>query len=414
MSFSSVQQAIAAIQAGNVDEGARLLKLALRDPALQGTDRAITCVWLAEITADPQEKLRLYDQAVLADPNNQEVRQKRQAFVTSRFMPPSTNTATSTSTQAIVPPSTVPMNPVPPPPSTVPGLTPSYNPPVPPQATTPFPPVNPGQMLPVAPMRPASSIGMYQTAAVIGGPNGTGTAFFIQREGLLATTRYTIGGVSQLTIDLRTGQAMPGYVVRAYPEYDLAFIYVQINSNDLPPFSPMPSVPAEAPLTVLSYRGETIRCIRRNTKRVLLSHWFPTTLQVRQLPDTGGGPILDERNQLVGMITRNTSSTSDYVYGLHIHLIRTLADQFRQESGQGRRAYCHCCGYYSQALFAGAYYCERCGGLHPQAENITRYENPQMRPWYTIQNSTACPYCGAVVGFHKDACLRCGRNLPRS
>ncbi len=255
-------------------------------------------------------------------------------------------------------------------------------------------------------------MGMYQTAAVIGGPNGTGTGVLITRDGFLVTTRYAVGGLDHVTVDLRTGQALQGYVVRAYPEYDLAFIYVQLNIGELTPISPLPSIPADAPLLVVSYRGETIRCTRRNTKRVLTSHWFPTTLQTQQLPDSGGSPVLNERNQLVGMITRNTSSTSTYVYGLHIHLIHTLLNQLRQELAQGRRAYCRSCGHSSLALYAGAYYCERCGGLHPQAETIVRYLNIQMQGYYQVHNPPACPSCGASVGFHKNACLRCGYELP--
>jgi hypothetical protein len=393
MPFRSVQQAIATIQAGNLDEGSRLLKLALRDSGLQGTDRAIACVWLAEITSNPQEKLSLYDAAVVADPNNQEVRQKRQAFVTSQFMPPPNNPPTST--QPIVTQPSANPNPFPSPPSTLPGMTAPYRPPA--QSTGAFAPVNPGQS---------------QAVAIIGGPNGTGTGFFVSRDGFLATTRYAVGGLDQVTVDLRTGQALQGYVVRAYPEYDLVFIYVQLNIGDLTQINPLPSIPADTPLLVVSYRGETTRCSRRNTKRVLSSQWFPTTLQANQLPDSGGCPVLNERNQLVGMITRNTSSTSTYVYGVHIHLIRALHDQLRQELAEGRRAYCRSCGYSSRALYAGAYYCERCGGLHPQAESIARYRNTQMEGFYQVSNPQACPSCGATVGYHKNACLRCGYILP--
>lgn len=404
MPFSSIQQAINAIQAGNLDEGARLLKLAIRDPGLQGTDRAIACVWLAEITPDPQEKLRLYDAAVTADPNNQEVGQKRQAFVTSRFMPPTNVPAATTPSQPIVTQPTA----FPPAPSSLPGVATPYRPLS--TSTGTFPAVNPGQSQPVAPIRPGA--GSYQTAAIIGGPNGTATGFLISRDGFVATSRYAIGGIDQVTVDFRTGQALQGYVVRSYPEYDLVFIYVQLSVSELTAISPMPSIPADAPLLVVSYRGDTIRCARRNTKRVLSSHWFPTTLQAPQLPDSGGSPVLNDRNQLVGMITRNTSSTSAYVYGLHIHLIHTLLDQFRQEHAGSRRAYCRTCGYYSQALYAGAYYCERCGGLHPQAENIARYQNVQMQGFYNVNVSPPCPSCGARVGFHKNACLRCGQLLP--
>ena len=52
----SVEQGIAAIQAGNIEEGARLLKIAVREPDVTGPMRAIAFLWLAETTADPQAK----------------------------------------------------------------------------------------------------------------------------------------------------------------------------------------------------------------------------------------------------------------------------------------------------------------------------------------------------------------------
>ncbi|NWG18157.1 MAG: hypothetical protein HXY41_16155, partial [Chloroflexi bacterium] len=52
------------------DEGARLLRIALRDTSVTGGIRAVACLWLAETVSDPQSKRAYYDEALAADPDN--------------------------------------------------------------------------------------------------------------------------------------------------------------------------------------------------------------------------------------------------------------------------------------------------------------------------------------------------------
>lgn len=384
MSFQTVEQGIGAIQAGKHEEGARLLKIALKDGTLAGPLRAVALLWLGEVTADPAEKRGYYKDALAADPTNAAVKQRVERFLAQQFMPPSVSSQAAVSN---------------PPPASLPG---SFS-----------PPAQPG--LPktgsLAPSGFTSFAPAAQVVNISGGANGPATAFFVAREGLLATTRYAVGGTDQVIVELQNRQQMPGYVVRSYPEYDLAFIYIQQHVTDLMPMSAMINVAEETRLTVMCANGTMLQGKRRSTKRLLAAQWFPTDLT--ELPDAGGEPVLDDRNTLVGMITRNTASTSAYVFGLHINTIRTQVDLFRQESTDGPRGYCRHCGHSSKALAAGGYYCEKCGGLHPQAEGLRRLPQAQTQAYYQEYNSMACPNCNANVGFHRNYCLRCGQPAGR-
>ena len=53
----------------------------------------------------------------------------------------------------------------------------------------------------------------YRTVGVLGGRNGPGTAFFINQQGLLATTRFVVGGLTRVTIALESAQMIPGQVL---------------------------------------------------------------------------------------------------------------------------------------------------------------------------------------------------------
>ncbi len=397
MSFRSIEQGIAAIQAGQRDEGMRMLRIALRSPEVAGPLRAVACIWLAESLTDPAERRAFYDEAVLADPNNPQVRQRYEAFLATQLLPPQPPQPTVSASSA--PPSLPGM------PPSVPGMNSS----APAAPGSPFAPARPSATRPVAPAPPAAPPNLYHVVTIIGGPNGPGTGFYVAREGLIATTRYVVGGMPQVTVELQNGKQIPGYVVRSFPEYDLTFVYIEQQINDLMPVTPLAAIADDTRLNIITYKGDIVRGRRRSTKRVIAPHWFPT--DVSSLPDAGGGPTLDEQHYLVGMITRNTASTSGYVYGLHINLIRTMVEHFRQESGEGQRAYCHHCGHFSRALFAGGYYCEKCGGLNINAENMLRFPQPQMQTFYYEYSRVSCPHCNANVGFHKNACLRCGRSV---
>jgi hypothetical protein len=148
------------------------------------------------------------------------------------------------------------------------------------------------------------------------------------------------------------------------------------------------------------------RSQQRPTKRALASQWIPTTFT--NLADTGGDPIFDERNYLVGMMTRNTGRRSAYLYGIHIGAIRRCLETFLLETQMEHRVYCPCCGGHSRAGGVGFFYCEGCGSVLPQAQHLPRYPIPQSEVYYSV-GGAQCTRCGARVGFYKGRCLCCGQ-----
>jgi hypothetical protein len=364
MSYRSLELGITALQAGSTAEGARLIRIALKRGDLTDDLRAIAYMWLAEVEKDPQQKRTFYNEALRADPNNQEARQRLARLLSAQLPPMPTPT-----------PQTYPA-----------GATLQPTPPPPP---------------------PASGFNIADHVAnVIGGPNGPGTAFFVSPDGILATTRYIIGSSERLTIELHGGRQLTGNVIRAYPEFDLAFIHLDFRLDAALPITPMPRVADSTPLIAVTYGGEMTRGTQRQTKRALAAHWIPTSFT--RLPDTGGDPIFDDRNYLVGMITRNTGRQSGYLYGLHIAAIRRCLETLLVEAQTENRLYCPSCGNNSRAGGAGYFYCEVCGSTMPQAQHLARYPIPQAEVFYGTTGAQ-CTRCGARAGLYNGRCLRCGQ-----
>lgn len=367
MLHRSLELGITALQAGSTAEGARLIRIALKSGKLTDELRGIAYLWLAEVEKDPQQKRAYYNEALNADPNNPEARQRLAHLLSSQLPPLPTTTApvaaAHTATAPIAPASV----------SNVSGT--SFN------------------------------VADY-VANVIGGPNGPGTAFYVSADGVLATTRFVVGSSERVTVELHMGRQLTGQVIRAYPEYDLAFIRIDHHLDAVLPISPMPRVADETPLIAVTYAGEMQRGKQRPTKRALANQWISTTYT--NLADTGGDPIFDERNYLIGMMTRNTGRQSNFLYAIHITAIRRCLEIYQQESVVEVRTYCPSCGGHSRAGGAGYFYCESCGSILTQALHLPRYPVPQAEVFYGT-SGVQCTRCGARAGFYKGRCLRCGQ-----
>jgi len=412
MSFRSMEQGIAAIQSGNMAEGARLLRIALRSDDLKGPLRATAYLWLAETKKSREEKMACYNEAMAADPGNQHARE-RIALLYSTDLPPVSDTQPQPAIKDNTPP---------PPPDNMPGRTNTQHTGdtghfdtgalrsaggtqqnhAPPSQRAPH-------QRPQTPNYNPNAV--YRTVGIFGGPNGRGSGFFVTRDGLLATTRFVVGGETQVTVELEPNNTLQAQVVRSFPELDLAFIHTGLTVNRLLQGQATPVLPDNMPLTALAHQRRAMSGYVRQTRSDTKADWFPTTIS--DLNDAGGNPVFNDRHVLIGMLTHNANRTSPYVYGININAIYRFAEHYSQESRSagGQLIYCPGCGILSRAGTVGGYYCEMCGSTLPTAENVRRSPLPQLARFYGETMHRPCPNCDSRVGFFNGACLRCGYQI---
>ena len=337
MPYRNLQQGVKAIREGRIQEGSRLLQIALRSDDLSGGLRATALVWLARTTDDPQQQLAYYQHAVIADPDNADAQQGL-ASLTGE-----------SSGESTAPPST------PPPAADAATLTAEDD-----SSARPINYQNVEQSEPPLPQSLRSIQASSQQASAdshagvhvlaVAGPNGTASGFFVTPGGMVATTRFAVSGAVEATITLQDGQRLRGQVVRSFPQLDLALIETGHAVNTLPPVSPAEQVPENVELIVLVHSGKARRGQRRSTRSRLKSEWFPTTFARQEMGDIGGNPIYNAQGTLVGMLTNNANRTSSYVFGVNVLAIFRGIDQYQQEIEAGARVvYCAACGNLSRA-----------------------------------------------------------------
>jgi hypothetical protein len=253
---------------------------------------------------------------------------------------------------------------------------------------------------------------VQRSVGILEGPNGKGTGFFVTRTGLIATTRYIVGGEQIVKIELSDKRVIDGTVVRSFPQYDLAFIQVNVQLDHLLSVHQSLHLTDNTPIIAVTHTGHGLRSTKRATRHETAAYWFPTL--INHLRDAGGNPIFTEQdNLLVGMLTKDASRSNGYMYGLHISRIYQCVEQYHQELAQitGNVAYCPACGIISRAPGFGGNYCEHCGNTLPFAIDRTRFPQTHLISLYGETNHHPCPNCASQAGFYQKACLRCGYEL---
>lgn len=366
MSLNEIQQGIAAMQAGDLQRGDALLRQGLQDPNLTPDVRAVALMWLAETSPNPQFKIQCYQAALDAAPTDENLRQRLKALIAAAQTP-----------------SPPPMTP-PPPSQGMSPLAPHH------EAGYDKPDLKPPPNLPESrgnqptdPIDPRTDVPHIWEFGVRGEPNGTGSGFMVVRNGLIATARFVVGSAANVVLVTRDGRELDGQVVRSYPQYDLAFIRVRLSVPFLRDITPTNNVKPGTVLVADDYTERRVRAECRHTRQDVPEGWFPTTF-TDDLPRTfTGAPIINEQNDLVGMLTRNATRSAGQLYGLHISLIRRKIEAYHAEMEEDpNRMYCGTCGSLSKAGTEGFFYCETCGAVLPYARRIRRTPHPKAYIYY--------------------------------
>src|SRR5690606_39953123 len=69
-------------------------------------------------------------------------------------------------------------------------------------------------------------------------------------------------------LPIYTGRSVPGRVVRAYPELDLAFVQVDIQVSNLLPVAPQFYLPDDARLTAVAHNGKVMSRSEEHTSEL--------------------------------------------------------------------------------------------------------------------------------------------------
>ena len=160
---------------------------------------------------------------------------------------------------------------------------------------------------------------------------GTGSGFFISRDGYLLTNQHVVEDNKFVTIKLTTGREMPGEVLRSHKARDVALIKVNESSmNALPLQLAPPDVAAEV-YAVGSPKGEQYSTTI--TKGIVSAYRTQDDLQLIQSDaaihgGSSGGAMVDRFGNVVAVSVSGLTVTADKM-GSSINFFIPIADALK-------------------------------------------------------------------------------------
>lgn len=182
----------------------------------------------------------------------------------------------------------------------------------------------------VAPLSEGTS-NLQSAVVTIKTDSGTGSGFFISRDGYLLTNQHVVEDNKFVTIKLTTGREMPGEVLRSHKARDVALVKVNESSmSALPLQLDSPDVAAEV-YAVGSPKGE--RHSTTITKGIVSAYRTVDDLQLIQ-SDTAihggssGGAMVDRFGNVVAVSVSGLTVTADKM-GSSINFFIPIADALK-------------------------------------------------------------------------------------
>lgn len=193
--------------------------------------------------------------------------------------------------------------------------------------------------------------------------SGSGTAFYLPDKDLFITNFHVVIGEQFVAIQDQNHQRFLGRVVFVHQALDLAFLRSEQKPKDTPIIELDRDV-STASLQKIYVHGFpfglpytiTEGIISASNQMVNGRHFIQTDAAVN--PGNSGGPMLNEKGQLVGVTTSKLTQADNVGFGIPIHEILTEIEDFNSNFKNIYHVKCDSCG---SLITEETAFCTQCG-----------------------------------------------------
>lgn len=170
------------------------------------------------------------------------------------------------------------------------------------------------------------------------GDESIGSGFFVDAQGFIATNRHVIDCDDRVQVFLRNGEKYKARVVAKDAVYDLAILYVKVTS----PVTPLVLADSDK-VEVGDYAASVSHPVGGvwTFNEGLISNKYPNKddrfagiiqTQVPLQPGSSGGPMLNRRGQVVGVVTAKLKQGDNTGFCIQSNLVRRLMQELAGNS----------------------------------------------------------------------------------
>jgi S1-C subfamily serine protease len=148
---------------------------------------------------------------------------------------------------------------------------------------------------------------------------GIGTAFFVDRNGMLLTNNHVVDGCAAISVETPDGRSAQARLIDTQPADDLALIQTSLVPTSIATFLAAPDLRPDDPVSVVGYPDQGMAPIKPLTTTGRLGPaglppdgrpLFHINADIRH--GNSGGPVVDDRALVIGVVFAKIDTVSVY------------------------------------------------------------------------------------------------------
>jgi serine protease Do len=192
--------------------------------------------------------------------------------------------------------------------------------------------------------------------------SGSGTGFYLQKEGVIVTNFHVIEGNHRVSIEDQQKNRYLAHVVFGNPETDIAFLRAdKLSFNGAVAFNEIKNVENRDKVWVIGYPfglpyTET-EGIVSNSKQLMDGRHF-IQIDAAVNPGNSGGPVVDVEGNLLGVTTAKFNNADNMGFAIPTNVVQEELETLKSNPDLKYAIKCNSC---KNLVFQKTDYCPNCG-----------------------------------------------------
>jgi len=236
---------------------------------------------------------------------------------------------------------------------------------------------------------------------------GSGSGFFINDEGIIATNRHVVGTSSDVTVRLHDDREYSGKVIKSFNNIDLAFIKADVKNKKYVSFGNESDVKVGQSVFAIGnpqglHNTLTKGIVSAVGRLVQKSSYIQTDAPIN--PGNSGGPLFNEHAEVIGINTLVQRQSQGLGFAIPIEVLKDKHNEIKDNLTEILDGYyCRACGHSS----SDSAYCEKCGAAIKVEKAPTKISEKKK----ASEPLTNCNSCKAEITPSDKYCPKCGASF---